>query len=494
MNVLFVIPHDKELHSIPYFGNNGVLSIASYIKSLGHNVKIEDRTLKFSNFKKLLKSFKPNIVGISFISCCVMDDAIKISKLVHKKNIPIVWGGYGPIAFPEIILKEDFVDFVSIGEGEYTWRDLLNAMSKKQTASDISGLAYKNNRGEIVVNPMAPLIDLRDLPVLDYSLIKPSNYSFPFYNSKSMIYMFDGKGCPYQCMFCANKFYNKCKLRSRNMDDVISEVHSLSFKYGFDGFFFMKELFAVNKKELYQKCDSLSKLGEDIKWGCMLRITMYSSEDYDYMYKCGCRWIFFGVESASAEVIKNMKKNTDISNAEVCIVDCHKAGIMPYASFIFGFQDETEDNIKETISLIKNIFPIAKIGYNFFSPVFCSQSYNDLVNLGRIKEPESLKEISISMCTKLSDNYSLIKTIDLKVIYYYFMFISLISKKNYPKKYSGGMFAEIANIFKKCLFKFGLKHCVKMVYFLSFLGTKILWYTFMFPGIRKKYDLPLKFD
>lgn len=493
MKVLFVIPQEKELNSFPYFGNNGILSIASYLKTLGHTVIIKDRMLKADNFRKILKAFNPDIVGVSFISCSAIKDAIKISKKSHESGIPVIWGGYGPIAYPKVILKEEYVDFVSTGEGEGTLRDLLNAMSEKGTYEDIPGLAYKDEAGDITVNPKSPLQAIDALPRLDYSLIDPTEYQFPFYICKSMIYIYDGKGCPCQCKFCANKSFNECRSRSRNMDDVVSEINLLHEKYGFDGFFLTRELFAVNKEELYHKCNKLSKVNPGAKWGAMVRSDMFSKEEFDYMYKSGCRWLFFGIESASETVLNNMNKRINTADAKQCIVDCHEAGIMPFASFIFGFIGATEEDIKKTVTYIKDVFSIAKISCTFFSPAFCSESYNELVETGRLKEPEKIEQIGVSKQTKLSENYSLINKKELKVIYYYFMFQSIVAKKIYPEK-QGAMLTENFSIFSKYLVRFGPKHFAKMLYKYTLFGKDLLYYTFMFPRIRRKYNLPLRIE
>lgn len=491
MKVLFIIPQEKELNGFPYFGNNGVLSIASFLKSLGHAVLIKDRTLKVGNIRKVLNSFNPDIVAISFISCSALKDAVKVSKLSHAKGIPVIWGGYGPIAYPEVILKEEYVDFVSTGEGEGTLHDLLNAMSENGTYEDIPGLAYRGEAREIKVNPKRPLQAIDALPRLEYSLINPAEYHFPFYTCKSMIYIYDGKGCPCQCKFCANKSFNECTSRSRNLDDVVTEINLLYEKYGFDGFFLTRELFAVNKEELYHKCNKLSKVNPGAKWGAMVRSDMFSKEEFDYMYKSGCRWLFFGIESASETVLNNMKKRINTADAKQCIVDCHRAGIMPFASFIFGFIGATEEDLKKTVTYIKDIFSIAKISCTFFSPAFCSDSYNELVETGRLKEPEKIEQIGVSKQTKLSEDYSLINKKDLKVIYYYFMFQSIIAKKIYPEK-QGTVLAENFFIFSKYLFGFGIKHCVKTMFNYLLFGKNLLFYTFAFPRIRRKYKLPLK--
>ena len=73
------------------------------------------------------------------------------------------------------------------------------------------------------------------------------------------------------------------------------------------------------------------------------------------MYKAGCRWILFGIESGDPEMIKIVKKGINIDLAKPTIDHCRKCGITVQASFIIGFPDETEEQIRSTIKLAKSL-------------------------------------------------------------------------------------------------------------------------------------------
>ena len=69
----------------------GLLSIASYVKKNGHEVRLEDRCVNKVDINKLLKEYKPDIVGISLMSSRGILDAanktIKVNRGITAKEL-----------------------------------------------------------------------------------------------------------------------------------------------------------------------------------------------------------------------------------------------------------------------------------------------------------------------------------------------------------------------------------------------------------------------
>lgn len=101
MKVLLVNPKPSMVARAPSCPL-GLLSIASYIKKSGHDVKIVDQTVKSENIEKHIKAFEPDVIGVSVISSMVGKAAVKASKIAKKHNIPVVWGGHIISALPEL--------------------------------------------------------------------------------------------------------------------------------------------------------------------------------------------------------------------------------------------------------------------------------------------------------------------------------------------------------------------------------------------------------
>ena len=71
----------------------GPLAIGSYLTANGYDVKLVDRNVKIENIKTIIDTFNPNVVGISLLSYRSIRDAIRVSKIVQKMGIPVIWGG-----------------------------------------------------------------------------------------------------------------------------------------------------------------------------------------------------------------------------------------------------------------------------------------------------------------------------------------------------------------------------------------------------------------
>ena len=92
MKLLFIMPYNCDLlHavSLPL----GLMSIATNLKAHGHEVKIFDMSVSHKSVVKVFDSYSPDIIGISVGSAKHLNGAVSISKKLHKKGVPIVWGG-----------------------------------------------------------------------------------------------------------------------------------------------------------------------------------------------------------------------------------------------------------------------------------------------------------------------------------------------------------------------------------------------------------------
>lgn len=145
-----------------------------------------------------LMNRKPDVIGFS---CYIwnIEETIKVITMIKKINpsIHIVVGG------PEVTYDTydwmqrvpDF-DFIVIGEGEETFKQLLTELKNNLNGFDsIPGIAYRLH-GEIKLIPQAGKLDLRDIPT-------PFRFTEDLpHLSKRVIYIETSRGCPFSCQFC----------------------------------------------------------------------------------------------------------------------------------------------------------------------------------------------------------------------------------------------------------------------------------------------------
>lgn len=248
MKVLFVSPELKYNLDTPPMPL-GIMAIGTCLKQIGHNVRIFNRSIHTESLTDLYKDFAPDIVGITIISTRMVKDAIKVSKFFKSKGVPVVWGGIFPSAMPEVILKESYVDYVSIGEGEKTWAEFLDAIENGTDLSAIKGLAFKKG-DKIIINPEREFMNPQEIPEIDYSLVDINEYTNNYGEEvgTKMIWLYSAKGCPHQCSFCYNKAFNKCKYRRRPVESYMGEIKYLLENTEVNSIFFADEIWCHSKK------------------------------------------------------------------------------------------------------------------------------------------------------------------------------------------------------------------------------------------------------
>lgn len=488
MKVLFINP------SVGYYTRAisnplGLLALATYVKAQGHTVQILDRCVKKVNIEKELDSFRPDVIGISLMSGRGLKDGEKICAAAKKRGIRVIAGGYFPTMSPDVILNADLADVVVLREGEITFSELLTAYENGDCIESIAGIAYKKDN-RVIVNPDRPFGDLQTFPELDWTLLDPKDYFQTFFNCTKMLYLYASKGCPGRCTFCSNHFYNRSTHRKKPDDIVLNEIEKLINNHGLNGVYFSGELWRTKKEDAREFCRKVKERNLDFKWGMLSKVGLYDYDDYAMMHDAGCRFICFGVESGSAEMQKKLKKNVNLEKARETFSACKKVGITAVASFMIGLPDETEEQLKETLSYIKSIDASIILIY-LFSPIQNTEIYNDLVAQGRLIEQDFSLDYYKKNITMENPgcNFSEIPDIDLKVIKAYFEWKSFAGKETVNGSYGYAFAVQtilngLRSITKNGFISFWINGIKAAFTFLS-----VFFYSHMYPKILKKYDL-----
>ncbi|XQY93170.1 B12-binding domain-containing radical SAM protein [Metabacillus sp. HB246100] len=164
-----------------------------------YDVELAEYTIKdpAMNVVTDLYTKKPDIVGFS---CYIwnIEETIKIIKMLKKidPTLIIVLGG------PEVTYdtkewmeKIPEVDFIIIGEGEQSFKHLLDELHGAQRYDQVSGIAYREGE-TIQIKAQRNKIDLKELP-------SPFRFEEDLpHLSKRVTYIETSRGCPFSCQFC----------------------------------------------------------------------------------------------------------------------------------------------------------------------------------------------------------------------------------------------------------------------------------------------------
>jgi len=296
------------------------------------------------------------IVGFS-VSAASWLSSIELAKRLKRidNGLVVIFGG--PLFFErkyvDYILKEETVDIVIPGEGEVTFCELVRAIEGNGDISFCKGIAFKNS-GEVVrTQSRELLVNLDDLPFLDFSGLPLKDYD----DSRHIPFM-ASRGCVQRCAFCSSRtFWPGYRAMSGERMFKEFEFHKKTqgrVNSDFGHIDFLDLLVNGNMKSLGTFCDLMGKAKLNIYWSANMIIRPEMTPDIiRKMKEAGCEHVIFGIESGSQRVLNLMKKHYQIQDADRIIRWLHKAGILVTCNFMFGFPGETEEDFKETFDFIK---------------------------------------------------------------------------------------------------------------------------------------------
>jgi anaerobic magnesium-protoporphyrin IX monomethyl ester cyclase len=193
MNIICATLNAKYIHT-----NIAIRYLKAYAAP-EYDIALAEYTIKdpIINIVSDLIQKQPQVIGFS---CYIwnIEETIKVIKMIKKidSSITIVVGG------PEVTYdyldwmnQVNEFDYIVIGEGEHTFKQLLTSIDTKQGIKEVSGIVYREE-GVVKFNPQTNKLDLKELP-------SPHRFMEDIpHLSKRVIYIETSRGCPFSCQFC----------------------------------------------------------------------------------------------------------------------------------------------------------------------------------------------------------------------------------------------------------------------------------------------------
>ncbi|MBU4360687.1 B12-binding domain-containing radical SAM protein [Patescibacteria group bacterium] len=340
------------------FTSLGPMYLSSVLKSKGHNCVLLIKGLE-KDIIESIRKIKPDLIGFQVFTG-QQQWALKYTKLIKENfSIPVIFGGNHITHNPDIIEKNECIDFICRGEGEYAILELLEKMEQKKDLTDIKNIWARQNKN-IYKNDVRDLANPDDLPFPDRELY----YRYPLFRSNSVRRFITGRGCPFQCTFCHNhldiELYKGKGVwaRKRSALSVIEEIKQVKNKYKMkivdfspDDFFLSDSEWALDFLELYEK---------EIKTPFVFntRPQTINMEIAKALKKAGCRGVAISIESADDklrnEVLKKYTKINDIKEAIKCLKN---EKLITKTYNMIGIPGETIEQALETLKLNMELKP-----------------------------------------------------------------------------------------------------------------------------------------
>ena len=338
----------------------------------------------WNEVKNSIQNFDPSVVGISaktqnFVSASMV---ARIAKEINPK-IKVIVGGVHPTMNGSKVLDCKDIDFLSIGEGENTIVELLNALEKNEDLKSVKGIIFKDNGKIIRTKPQSYV---ENLDSLDFPLSNAPQVlkDFEKYPKEAFGYIFASRGCPYACTFCESKSMWTRKVRYRTPENVVAELKKL-YDFGVRKVNFDDDTFGISKKNIKKINDLMHDEVPNMTYTCETVVQLAKDENVvKDMKRGGCTATFVGIESGNNEILKKIKKTQTTDECIQAMKNLRKHGIESHAFIMVGFPDETEDTFKQTMDFIPELNPDGII-FSIFTPYPGSDIYNECKEKGIIE-------------------------------------------------------------------------------------------------------------
>lgn len=349
-----------------------------------------------------LRQWSPDVVVIHIPFSGWWKTAAEVASIVKSldKDIITVLSGLHPSARPIESLMNPNIDFIVIGEAEYTLLELVSALEQRSPVDfkKIKGIGYTENN-EAIITPPRPLIqDLDSLPFPARHLLPMEEYfaavkEVPLRGEirKPWTMMITSRGCPHHCIFCTVHVVMGRKWRGRSPENVVAEIEHVVDTYRVKQIDFVDDNMTFDKKRMEAICDLIKERDLDIEWYTPngVRADGLDENLLKKMKASGCKSIRIAPESGVQRVVDHIiKKNLDLKKVENAVILSKKLGIKVGCFFIIGLIGETKDDINATI---KYAYKLRQLGadsfyFSYATPMYGTELYEQAKQGGFLRD------------------------------------------------------------------------------------------------------------
>lgn len=305
-----------------------------------------------NRFGKILRdiiSIDADIIAFS-VYIWNIEETLKLCENIKKikKNVKIILGGPEVTYRSEAVLKDNlFVDYIIIGEGEETFKELIQSIETKgcETPGHIS---YRDNN-KIIIGEMAIVCDTNKIPRIAESIVKD-------YDGK-IVYIETVRGCPYNCSYCLSSTIKG--IRPFEMERVKEELLVL-INAKVRLIKFVDRTFNYDKKRSLEIWKFILENNICSEFHFEISAHLIDDEILEFLKNVPGETfrLEIGVQSTNPETIKAINRNTDfevIKNVTKEIV--MNGNITTHLDLIAGLPFECYERFKESFNDVYNLHP-----------------------------------------------------------------------------------------------------------------------------------------
>lgn len=337
----------------------GLMSLSAAMEEAGHPVDLIDldaEPLPLAALCERIRAFKADVVGLT-ATTPVAPIAEAYAKALKKRlGLPIVLGGPHVTAVREAALAPE-VDFAVMNEGERTFPEFAREFEGGRDFAKVDGLIHRAADGSPRVNRPRPFIeDLDALPFPSRDKVPPSRYAFevPGKGVVPVPTVEFTRGCPFHCVFCAERLNVGSRLRRRSPRRIVDEMLGMKERWGTDHFSMLASTLTADREHVKAFCAELIARRAGVTFEGQTRANILDPELLALMKRAGLVRLTLGLESADPEVLRLARKGVSTDELRAALRACRELGVATQVSAMIGNPGDTVETVLATARFVRD--------------------------------------------------------------------------------------------------------------------------------------------
>jgi radical SAM superfamily enzyme YgiQ (UPF0313 family) len=310
------------------------------------------------DFRAAVEEFQPDLVAVSCTETTFLR-GLKLVTSIRDTGIPNIFGGVFPTFAPHLVMENEAVDMICVGEGENAIVDLAHCLACGRDASNVTNLWVRMKDGTIKRNPITRPVDIDALPpVTDIGLFGEKRFYRPMGGKiRRLLPVETHRGCPYTCSFCNSPSQNVLYgggvsfFRKKKMDLVKQEIENHIRDWRVEYIYFWADTFlAWSNREFEEFCEMYSDI--KLPFWCQTRIETITEQKLKKLKDIGLDRMTFGMEHGN-EAFRRDVVRREYTNADAIRLMQIPAelDIIFSVNNIIGFPEETRELAFDTVEI-----------------------------------------------------------------------------------------------------------------------------------------------
>lgn len=368
LKILLSVPMNRRFEravTVEPLNDTGLGYLAAACKKLGADVTLLswNVNLDLAAFQQKLLELRPEIVGLKVFTTLFKEsyETLRCIRTTLPEAITVIGGPHPSTSCPEDLFTEfeGLLDFAIAGDGELSIVALIEQVFAaggkpvSKALSSVPGLIYRND-DEVLKNKPCLDVELDSLAPMDWSLQQPAWFGSNHGVDKTSLgaLIMDSRGCSANCGFCKCSEINGSKPRKCSLKLLYANIEQLVREYGVRVLVFTGNAFLSDVDYVRELCEWFIAFNPPIKWTCTgaaWERNLRNPGLLKLMQRAGCTLISYGIESGNPEVRKRLRQPLSLDECTEIVNLTAEAGIRPACYFMFGFPDETVQEMSDTI-------------------------------------------------------------------------------------------------------------------------------------------------